>query len=227
MSSIPTVSELEQTLGVILIGYVVAMVVFGITVFQTYVYYSKYGLDSIWTKTVVGSLCFLDVVMTILVSHAIYHYMILQYPFTTGLINATPTYSAQLGLSVVALFIVQLFYAFHTWRASKNIVVSMFITSTSLAAFVLGLVVAANLVRDSAFSSLTEGSSKVIMITSKSLVCLSSFFTAGVLSYYLYPSTNPSVSVINDFNDGQVHLLLNRYGCHSSFLQARYIRTAC
>ncbi|KAF8158351.1 hypothetical protein B0H34DRAFT_451387 [Crassisporium funariophilum] len=51
-----TVKELEETFGVLFVGYVLAMVAYGFTFFQTYVYYSRYPLDRWAIKTTVGCL---------------------------------------------------------------------------------------------------------------------------------------------------------------------------
>ncbi|PPQ68337.1 hypothetical protein CVT24_004818 [Panaeolus cyanescens] len=212
---IPTVSELEQTFGVILIGYVVAMVAFGFTLFQTYVYFSKYSLDSVWSKTVIGFLCLAYV----------RSYFDPPTKFSESSVQdislpdtAIPIFLwCRLCYLVVALFIVQTFYAFYSWRASKNMVISMLITLMSFGALVLGLVVAANLVRDSAFSSLAQGSTKITMITSQIFFFLSGLLTLGTLSYYLNPSYNPSAPVIKDLDDQAIAYLVSRGALATSF----------
>jgi len=74
--------EIDETFGALYIGTVIAMVLFGITILQTYFYYLHYNHDSLLPKLLVMSICLLDCVHSVAICHANYYYLVsgLQYP---------------------------------------------------------------------------------------------------------------------------------------------------
>ncbi|KAL5492813.1 hypothetical protein ACEPAI_4261 [Sanghuangporus weigelae] len=77
MSTTPDISSvqaaLEQTLGYQLIGAFISLAVYGITVLQTYLYFSKFHKnDSKGLQSLVVLLWILDTICSILVAHALY-----------------------------------------------------------------------------------------------------------------------------------------------------------
>ncbi|KIM79500.1 hypothetical protein PILCRDRAFT_823410 [Piloderma croceum F 1598] len=62
----------NTTWGVVLIGIVLASILFGITWVQTYIYYTSYGGDSRSLKLLVGILWVLDCAHTAVITHTVY-----------------------------------------------------------------------------------------------------------------------------------------------------------
>ncbi|KAF5329602.1 hypothetical protein D9619_009385 [Psilocybe cf. subviscida] len=72
-------NTVHRTFGAALIGAFVAMILYGLTCLQTYIYFA-YSLRDTWKlKSVVGGTWFFDTVHTILVAICIYHYLIVNF----------------------------------------------------------------------------------------------------------------------------------------------------
>ncbi|KIK07953.1 hypothetical protein K443DRAFT_672835 [Laccaria amethystina LaAM-08-1] len=179
-----TLKELESSLGVFFVGYVVATIAYGFTFFQSYDYFSRYPFDHWTIKYTVASLFILDTAITVLISHALYHYLVLLYPFTLGLINATHTYCAAIGLSIVAVFIVQIFYSAYIWTVSKNAFLSGALAFVSTAAFALGLAFTAKISHNHKFTSLAVHGVKGVIASGQALSAVAGLVTFGALCFY-------------------------------------------
>jgi len=111
---------LDSTMGAMLIGVVISACLFGISVTQSFWYYSESGQDPIGLKILVGVLMAFDGTHLALIGHSIYYYTISN--FFNPLALGTLVWS----LAVEALFtcltgaLVQLFYTHRVWRLSKG-----------------------------------------------------------------------------------------------------------
>ncbi|GJJ13350.1 hypothetical protein Clacol_007602 [Clathrus columnatus] len=77
----------DNTLGALLIGLIVSTALFGLTTLQTYLYFINYIKDRLSLKFLVASLWILDFIHTILVTHASYHYLIVNFMNPLGLLH--------------------------------------------------------------------------------------------------------------------------------------------
>ncbi|KAL0960682.1 hypothetical protein HGRIS_005710 [Hohenbuehelia grisea] len=131
----PDSQELERTFGVYFIGYVAAMVGYGFTFFQTYVYYSRYPKDHWGVKATVATICLVDTAASALMSQALYYYLVNLFPYITGLVEFTQTFNAEIGLAVFGNWVVQMFYAYRIWTLSKNVILGLVLAFIATAAF--------------------------------------------------------------------------------------------
>ncbi|KAJ7164528.1 hypothetical protein C8R46DRAFT_1221031 [Mycena filopes] len=127
-------APLDNTMGSILLGVIVSAILYGISLLQCLFYFTRYGRDPTYLKTLVASTVFFDTIHLALVVHTAYHYLITNYYRNDTLqvmiwsvsLEALPT-----GLTAA---LVQCFYAFRVWKMSQHNVV--------LTGFILVLVVA-------------------------------------------------------------------------------------
>jgi len=102
--------EIDETFGALYIGTVISLVLFGITILQTYFYYLYYDHDSLILKLLVMSVCLLDGVHSVATCHANYYYLVssLEYPehFQNGIWSLYVPGSLTQLVSVMA----QIFY---------------------------------------------------------------------------------------------------------------------
>ncbi|CDO77359.1 hypothetical protein BN946_scf184787.g8 [Trametes cinnabarina] len=73
------ISVTKESLGYQIIGGSLSTAVFGITVLQAYVYYRRYGKDSLSLKSLVAVLVLLDTLTTIFTIHGLYSYVVDDY----------------------------------------------------------------------------------------------------------------------------------------------------
>ncbi|KAF9483502.1 hypothetical protein BDN70DRAFT_929196 [Pholiota conissans] len=211
-----TVPQLESTFGVLFIGYIISMVAYGFTFFQTYIYFSRYPMDRRGIKATVASLCLLDTVNSALISHTMYHYLVTYFPLTTGLINATSTYCAEIGFSALAVFIVQLFYSYRVWRVSKRVLLAGAISLVSTVAFAMRLAFTSK-IRPSdqgqnaaalLYRSIPITFDQAIITASQALTFFSGTLSTISLFFYLAPSRSlVSKSTENFFEKAVTHLI--------------------
>ncbi|CCL99789.1 uncharacterized protein FIBRA_01811 [Fibroporia radiculosa] len=100
----PTGETLNGTYGAMLIGVLVAAILFGATNVQVYMYAIHNPHDSIWNKLVVGALWILDAVHTALCFHLVYWYLITNYYRPPELLDIVWSFKAQ--IIVVAILII-------------------------------------------------------------------------------------------------------------------------
>ncbi|KIJ04566.1 hypothetical protein PAXINDRAFT_22141 [Paxillus involutus ATCC 200175] len=71
------------TWGASFVGLIVACILYGLTVVQTYFYYSTYPNDSSFLKALVAILWALDTAHTAVISHSLYFYLITDFGIPT------------------------------------------------------------------------------------------------------------------------------------------------
>ncbi|KAG8214883.1 hypothetical protein J3R82DRAFT_10053 [Butyriboletus roseoflavus] len=99
-STLPSPAELEN-LGVLFIGFVIATVFYGLTFFQTYIYYSRYPKDYRWIRYLVCIL-YAPLVHRCPLSHALsrlYYYLIVLFNVNMEVLYATTTFCVSMRCS--------------------------------------------------------------------------------------------------------------------------------
>jgi len=217
----PSLHELESTYGVFFIGYVVSMVLYGFTFFQTYVYFSRYPKDHRFVKLTVAALCLIDTATSALISQALYFYLITMFPFAIGLIDATSTFCAEIGLATLAVYIVQMFYASRVWSLSKSRFLLGAVVLTSSAGCALGITMTAQMIQHRAFSHLAIPHVRAVAASSQGLTFISGFLSTGISFYYLQPSRKPSMKPLDGWFDQVVAYTFSR-GSAATVIQLAY-----
>ncbi|KAF4590089.1 hypothetical protein EYR40_009510 [Pleurotus pulmonarius] len=205
-------SELERTFGVFFIGYVAAMVGYGFTFFQTYVYYSRYPKDHWAIKLTVTALSLLDTAASALISQALYFYLVNLFPYESGLDNATHTFSTEIALAVIAKWIVQMFYAHRLWTISTSVqrLGPALIALMSTAALALGLVMAAELINNPRIAHLADEGPHAVVASCQALTFVASLLTFVLLCYHLRPSQTANMKPIEGWFDNMVAYIISR-----------------
>ncbi|KAF8069219.1 hypothetical protein FPV67DRAFT_1491496 [Lyophyllum atratum] len=180
--------DLERTIGVFFVGYIFAMVLYGFTFFQSYMYYSRYPRDHWATKSTVALLCLVDTALTGLLSQTLYFYMVDLFPYTLTVEFATTPFCAQLLLSAIVVFIAQLYYAAGVWSATKNAVVAGLIALFSTAGFVLGIAMSVQLFQNRDLSHLASSPNKAVAGVYFGMVAASAVVASGFLSMSHLPA---------------------------------------
>jgi hypothetical protein len=219
--AVVSLEELERTFGVLFVGYILAMVGYGFTFFQTYVYYSRFPNDHWGVKSMVAVVCALDTITSALASQALYFYLIDLFPLTTLLVDATKTLCAENGLAVLVVYIVQIFYAFRVWTITKNEALTGAIVTVSTASLNLGIVMTVQMFNNRAFAHLAVTPVKAVVSTAQALTFASGLLTFAALCVSLEPSRNPGVKPMEDWFDKLVAYTFSR-GAAATLVQFGY-----
>ncbi|KAK2464937.1 hypothetical protein APHAL10511_003013 [Amanita phalloides] len=115
---------LDNTMGAMLVGVLVSAVLHGITLVQTYYYFSLYSKDPWYLKALVVTLVVLDAAHLTFISHMIYHYLITHYYDHSALQRVVWSIVMEALCTGINGGLVQTFYAVRAWKlGNKNWVI--------------------------------------------------------------------------------------------------------
>jgi len=143
--------------GVVLIGLVLASILFGITCIQTYIYYTNYGRDSLSLKLLVGLLWVLDGTHTVVITYTLYFGVITHVGEPQTSIEWSQAGEIYLTSSVA--WIVQIFLIVRIWHMSRGIVRYATVTILSLIStfsFVTAFVYASRMLKIEVVAQIAE-----------------------------------------------------------------------
>lgn len=212
--TVSPMQELEQTLGVLFIGFLICIILYGFTFFQSYLYFSRFPKDSIWIKLTTGFLCLLDTATSGLISQAVYYYLIDQFLAPVGLLNATSTFCAENGLAILATFIVQIFYAARIFQVGpRSWPLISVISFTALIAFGFGIAMTVQIFKQRRLADLGTHNMEVVAAISQGFATLADIMIVGALTIALQPSRNPKMRKPEGGFDKFVTYFINRGVC--------------
>ncbi|KIK24408.1 hypothetical protein PISMIDRAFT_678274 [Pisolithus microcarpus 441] len=96
--------------GSLLIGGLVAAMLYGVTTLQTYVYYMHYSEDASTVKFLVGAVWILDTLHVAFMCHILYYYLITNYGVLTSLEYDVWSFPASLLVNLLVVIVVQCFF---------------------------------------------------------------------------------------------------------------------
>lgn len=129
--------------GVTLIAGLASAMLYGITTLQTYVYYMHYSEDTSVIKFIVAAIWLLDSLHVSFMCHTLYYYLIINYGDPMSLLYVVWSFPASLMANVLAITMVQLFFAhqiYHLCRNKMRWIVTVPIVLSVLAHLAFGMV---------------------------------------------------------------------------------------
>ncbi|PBK74853.1 hypothetical protein ARMSODRAFT_494466 [Armillaria solidipes] len=219
MSSASDVSSLavvEKTFGVLFIGFVIAMIGYGFTFFQTYLYFNRYDKDSFGLKAAVAILWTLDTVSSGLMSQSVYYYLVTTFPYGTEMTDATKTLCVEMLSSALSIFIVQLFYSTRVWKLGGGIFSVLPICLLATVGFGLEI---ALMFASPQFEHLYAPSVKPIVAAAQAIVFCAAIYTVGALTFFCQWADNTPIQ--GWFN--QVKALCLSHGLVAAAMQLSYL----
>ncbi|KAN0127621.1 hypothetical protein V8E53_014599 [Lactarius tabidus] len=132
--------DIQDTYGCTFIGLAISILLFGITVCQTWIYFWHYSKrDRKPLQFFVLFIFFLDAVHTILCFYTVYWYVILNFGNTEALAYNMWAMNAQINFTALIEYLVQLFYARRIYVVSKSIIIPAIIVLLGTIYLVLAL----------------------------------------------------------------------------------------
>ncbi|KAF9450687.1 hypothetical protein P691DRAFT_757924 [Macrolepiota fuliginosa MF-IS2] len=116
MSSLPSV---ENTLGVALVGVIVAGIFYGVSILQAYFYYT-HQTDPWSIKLLVGLVMFFETIHQVLIIHTVYAYLILHYGRPEMLNRLVWSLLVEVLFNGFTALMVQSFLTMQVWRLSNR-----------------------------------------------------------------------------------------------------------
>ncbi|KAI0648833.1 hypothetical protein C8Q79DRAFT_1007415 [Trametes meyenii] len=102
--------SLDDTYGALFIGMCVCILLYGLTLHQTYRYFRLYPDDRKWLKVFVLAILIIETGHTAMTAHLCYHYLVTNYFNPSALLSPSWSFRVLAPLSVAAMFLCQSFY---------------------------------------------------------------------------------------------------------------------
>lgn len=190
--SLPPLPSLNNTLGALFVGLVLSTALFGLTTMQTYIYFVNYPSDQTLLKWFVGVLWTLDFTHTFLISHAAYHFFILEYRHILGLNQGEWSIIVEVGVTTAVTFLVQCFLAYRLHRLNKgNWFLTGCILLLALGHVGLGTASTVRLFQIGQFSRLPEISN--ILSSTLIVMAVNDTVITASLCYYLHKTQKQAI----------------------------------
>jgi len=174
-------------------------------------------------KLTVGTVCALDTATSALISQAAYYYFIQQFMTPVSLLDTISTFCIENALSVLVIFIVQIFYAIRVFEANgRSSILLFFISAIALIAFGLGVTMTVQLFNQQYFHEAASFQMKVVAGISQGLAALADIIIVVTLCYALQPSRNPRIRLPEDYFEQFYTFFINRGICFT-IIQLAYM----
>ncbi|EGO23572.1 hypothetical protein SERLADRAFT_391689, partial [Serpula lacrymans var. lacrymans S7.9] len=206
----PTQAELDN-LSVLFIGFVVATVLYGLTFFQTYIYFSRYPKDDLWIKATVGLLCAIDTTTSALMSQALYYYLVTLFTVDIEFLFATTSFCVENGLAILASFIVQLYYVVRVWTVtSRSWIPAPIIAFASFVGFAFGITMTVQIFQNKRLVDLATFHMEIVAAISQAFSALADILIVSMMTYYLRPRRFPDMALPEGWVDTVTTYFVNR-----------------
>ncbi|KAH9927052.1 hypothetical protein B0H21DRAFT_839111 [Amylocystis lapponica] len=210
-AQVASLQQLNETFGVLLIGFVFAVSLYGLTFFQSYVYFSRFPADPVWSKYSVGVLWALDTATTTLLSQTMYNYLITSFLKPFDMLPVTSTFVAETALAAFGIFVVQTFYAFRIRTIKQgNPSTSILICTMALASLALGIAATVEISKQPLFYDFTTPTVKILLGAQYGLLTLCDLIVVVSLFSLLQPERHPGMAIYTSTFDYGVVCFLNR-----------------
>jgi len=113
-------APLDNTMGSMLLGVIISAVLYGISVLQSLLYFTRYDRDPLYLKALVAATVVLDSLHLTFVIHTMYHYLITNYYNQGALQVMIWSVALEAVPTGVTAALVQSFYAYRVWRMSHH-----------------------------------------------------------------------------------------------------------
>ncbi|EMD39826.1 hypothetical protein CERSUDRAFT_112087 [Gelatoporia subvermispora B] len=139
-SSASQKSSIENTYGAYLIGVVISVALYGVTVLQTYIYFKKNEHDRKWLKRVVLLLWILDTMHKVTLCQSLYEFMVLDFGNPLAITSPTWSFWTSIQITSTMEIIVRCLLSYRLYALSKIRWIAVPIVLLSLCHFVVVLV---------------------------------------------------------------------------------------
>ncbi|KAI1789959.1 hypothetical protein LXA43DRAFT_536913 [Ganoderma leucocontextum] len=187
LSSSQLLSRIKEAFTCGGVGLVVGTAVYGITVFQAYIYFRNSGQDSARMRSFVALLFILDTISLILAVDACYEYVVTDFGDALLLLNIPRSLALENAFTAMIRVLTQCFLAHRVWALSNgNIALVSSIVILALGSFAPGIAMSVHIYTDRYIFGLGSAESRILagVVDGLSVICDVAIVVA--LSYYLH-----------------------------------------
>ncbi|KAJ6595733.1 hypothetical protein DFH09DRAFT_146046 [Mycena vulgaris] len=171
MKSILSSGPAELAHGPMFIGFFFNVLLYGIMINQTCLYFKTFRMDKTWTKTFVASVFVLDTLNTLFDFAYLYKALIIHFDDVPYLARATWLFATDPALTAIIAFLVQLFFVWRVKVLTENLWVALFLFTCGLTGLVGGLTTASEVFVEPHFKDFIHFKAAVIVWLSAECIC--------------------------------------------------------
>ncbi|KAI1789961.1 hypothetical protein LXA43DRAFT_1018729 [Ganoderma leucocontextum] len=176
----------KEALGCAVVGMVVSIAIYGITILQAYIYFRNSTQDSVRLRLFVGFLFILDTLSSVLAVRAFYTYIVTDFGDPLLFLNVPPTSALENGVAVLLRTLTQCYFACRVWSLSKGkIPLVASIAILALSSFGVGMVVTVNIYTNSYIFSIATVKMRLLTGIVNGLSVMCDIVIMASLCYYL------------------------------------------
>ncbi|KDQ58601.1 hypothetical protein JAAARDRAFT_176614 [Jaapia argillacea MUCL 33604] len=177
---------LDDTLGAMFIGVIVATALWGVSCVQTWHYYSHYKVDLSHIRFLVATAFISDTIHQMLITHMLYTYLVTNFCNPTILGSMIWSLVVEIFFNGLTAFLVQIFFTIRIWKLSQCISITLFVLLLVLAEFGVVLAYPLKALHFSTVAQLSE--LKSLSMTVNVLAAASDVVIAAVMCVLLHRS---------------------------------------
>ncbi|KAJ7126108.1 hypothetical protein C8R44DRAFT_781067 [Mycena epipterygia] len=183
MKSIQSYGPAELAQGPLFIGLFFNILLYGIMVSQTYVYFTTFRNDKTWTKTFVACIFVLDTLNTLFDFAYLYDSLIIHFGDVPFLDHANWLFATDPAMTAIIATLVQLFFAWRVKVLTRNNWLVVFVVACSLTGLAGGIGTSIEVLRMPHFRDFTHFKSVVIVWLAAE--CVGDIFITAILVFHL------------------------------------------
>ncbi|KAN0135261.1 hypothetical protein V8E53_006826 [Lactarius tabidus] len=178
--------DLSNSLGATLIAFIVCILLFGLTLGQTWIYFWHcWNRDSKALKSFIAFITLMDLFHTIIIAYTVYWYLILNFGNFEALMANMWFINVQGNISGIYSSAVQLYYARQIYLVSQSIIPPIIIVTMNISGNALGVYITARMFTATQVSSRFHS---LIWLAGIAMVecVVEDAFIAGMMCWALY-----------------------------------------
>ncbi|KAI0750025.1 hypothetical protein C8Q80DRAFT_1269811 [Daedaleopsis nitida] len=129
---LPNLPALDNTFGAVLLGTFLSLILYGMTLHQSYRYFRMFPSDKTWLKVVVCTTILLETIHMVLCCHVCYFYLVTNYFNPTALLFGSWSIKLLLICSGGIIIVSQSFFAWRVFLVGPRYKVLVFVAMTLL-----------------------------------------------------------------------------------------------
>ncbi|KAF9522101.1 hypothetical protein CPB83DRAFT_864976 [Crepidotus variabilis] len=166
------------------IGLAINILLLGIMIIQTYLYYSRYTNDRPWLKILVGFILVADIFNTVFDAAYLYETLIINFGNLDAVAKATWLLACEPATTAIIVFSVQLFFAWRVFMLTQTRVWSVLIMAFALSGVIAGITSAVDVLRFPVLATQSQKFKPVVVIWMASEVA-ADIISTSILVLYL------------------------------------------
>ncbi|KAF9529962.1 hypothetical protein CPB83DRAFT_851901 [Crepidotus variabilis] len=170
--------------GWMFIGLAINILLLGIMVIQTYLYYSRYTNDRLWLKVFVGFVLVADMLNTVFEAAYLYETLIVNFGNLDAVAKATWLLACEPATTAIIVLSVQLFFAWRVFMLTQRRLWPVLIMAFALSGAVAGITSAVNVFRFPVLATQSHKFKPVVVVWMTSEVA-ADMISTSILVWYL------------------------------------------